>query len=604
MGRTAEVSARHTPALDAATVCEAFQLTVAACGDRPALRTKGDAWACSWRDYGERVRRIAAGLAALGVRRGDTVALMLPNRPEFHLVDAAAMHLGAAPFSIYNTYAPAEIEYLVRDAGSRVAIGDSRYVDRLLAVRGGDNALEDVVVVDGDAPAGAMTLAALEAHGDPGFDFEAAWRAVRRDDVLTLIYTSGTTGPPKGVELTHRNLFAAADAYDRRLGIPDGGRIVSYLPMAHIAERAVSHYLPMVGGMTVTACPDAREMLAYLPEVRPTWFFGVPRIWEKLKAGLEAMLAGLPDEAQRARIEAALELALRRVRALGVGEAVEERLERDWAEADASVLAPVRAMLGLDEATISIVAAAPTAPAVVEFFLALGIPLSELWGMSETTATGACNPPGRIKVGTVGPPMPGVEMELADDGEILVRGPVVMAGYRNQPDETRKAFSAEGWLLTGDIGQLDDDGYLRIVDRKKELIINAAGKNMSPANIEMKLKTAGPLIGQAVAIGDRRPYNVALLTLDPDGATALARELGLEGRGLAELARDERVVAAVRREVDRANAELARVEQIKRFELLPTDWQPGGDELTPTLKLRRRPIAKKYAREIEALYGG
>jgi long-subunit acyl-CoA synthetase (AMP-forming) len=326
-----------------------------------------------------------------------------------------------------------------------------------------------------------------------------------------------------------------------------------------------------------------------MPQVRPTWFFAVPRIWEKLKAGLEGMLGGLDDEQQKAAIKNALDVSLRRVKAIQAGEEVPEELEQQWQKADEAVLSNVRAMLGLEEIEACNVGAAPTPPEVIEFFHALGVPLAELWGMSETTGAGTCNPPEKIKIGTVGPPVPGVEIKLAEDGEVLVKGPCVMSGYRNQPEKTKETFTDDGFLLTGDIGEFDDEGYLRIVDRKKELIINAAGKNMSPANIESKLKSAGPLIGQAVAIGDRRPYNVALLTLDPDTAGGKSAD-------------DPGVIEAVREEVDQANADLARVEQIKKFKLLATEWQPGGDELTPTMKLKRKPIAEKYAEEIEALY--
>jgi long-chain acyl-CoA synthetase len=378
--------------------------------------------------------------------------------------------------------------------------------------------------------------------------------------------------------------------------------VVSYLPMAHVAERNVSHYLPMLLGFTVTCCPDAREVMKYLPEVKPTWFFAVPRIWEKLKAGLEGMVEGLDDEEQKNRIKGAMDTGLRRVKAIQAGEKVPDELEQEWEEADREVLSDVRQMLGLNDIEACNVGAAPTPPEVIEFFHALGVPLAELWGMSETTGAGTCNPPEKIKIGTVGPAAPGVEIKLAEDGEVLVKGPVVMPGYRNNPEKTKETFTDDGYLLTGDIGELDEDGYLTIVDRKKELIINAAGKNMSPANIESELKSAGPLIGQAVTIGDGRSYNVALLTLDPDAVPALVREHGIDDDSLDKLVEDERVVEAVQKELDAANEQLARVEQLKKFKLLPTDWEPGGDELTPTMKLKRKPIAEKYAEEIEALY--
>jgi long-chain acyl-CoA synthetase len=279
------------------------------------------------------------------------------------------------------------------------------------------------------------------------------------------------------------------------------------------------------------------------------------------------------------------------VRAEQAGEPVGEELVAEHAKADELVLSKIRARLGLDAVESVNVGAAPTPREVIEFFHAIGIPVAELWGMSETTGYGACNPPERIKIGTVGPPAPGAEIRLADDGEVLIRGPFVMTGYRNQPDRTREALDEDGWLHTGDIGELDEDGYLKLVDRKKELIISAGGKNMSPANIEAKLKASSPVIGQAIAVGDGRPYNVALITLDPDVAPAFEQQKGREA-----------LEAEVERGVQAANEQLARVEQIKRFKLLDEEWQPGGDELTPTMKLKRKPIHEKYANEIEELY--
>jgi long-subunit acyl-CoA synthetase (AMP-forming) len=342
-------------------------------------------------------------------------------------------------------------------------------------------------------------------------------------------------------------------------------------------------------------------VLSYLPEVRPGWFFAVPRIWEKLKAGLETMLAAQPAE-QREVARAALDAAVEKVRLEQRGEQVPAELAERVARADEQLFAGLRRMLGFDAVTAVHVGAAPTPVEVIEFFHAIGIPVAELWGMSETCGAGAVNPPQRIKIGTVGPAAPGVELALAPDGEVLVRGAVVMLGYRNMPDATAEAIDADGWLHTGDIGEFDEDRYLRIVDRKKELIINAAGKNMSPANIEATLKSASPLIGQACCIGDRRPYNTALIVLDSDFAPPWAAQQGIADTSLEALAGEERVRAAVQDAVDAANAKLARVEQIKKFTIVAGDWLPGGDELTPTMKLRRKPIAEKYAQAIEAMY--
>jgi long-subunit acyl-CoA synthetase (AMP-forming) len=587
--------------LDGRTACEAFQATAAAHSGRPAIRTRGDEFSCTWGEYAGQVRAIAGGLAASGVGRGDTVALMLVNRPEFHFADSAVMHLGATPFSIYNTYTEEQIGHLLRDSASHMVITEQAHAEKILAVRDAVEGVEQVVVIDGEPPPGTISLKELAGRAGADFDFEAAWRAVQPEDVLTLIYTSGTTGPPKGVQITHANICETVRSYDELIQFPDGGRIVSYLPMAHVAERNVSHYLPMLCGFTITCCPDARQVMAYLPEVRPTWFFAVPRIWEKLKAGLEQMLAATPAE-QRSGTQAALEAALEKVRLEQSGEEVPDELAARVAKADEAIFSKLREHLGLDQVEACNVGAAPTPPEVIEFFHTLGIPLSELWGMSETTGAGTCNPPERIKIGTIGPPAPGVEVKLAEDGEIMIKGPVVMKGYRNLPEKTAEAFTEDGFLLTGDIGELDEDGYLRIIDRKKELIITAQGKNLSPANIEARLKQI-PLVSQAVAIGDRRKYIGALLTLDPEAAASWAQEQGVEG-SLATIAESEELIAEVQRGLDVANQDLARVEQVKRFAILPADWEPGGDELTPTMKLKRRPIAEKYSGEIEALYDG
>jgi long-subunit acyl-CoA synthetase (AMP-forming) len=593
---------REVPAARAATIAEAFRITAAERAEDVAIRTRGDAFTITWGELRERVDALAGGLAELGLQRGETLALMLSNRPEFHICDLAGMMLGATPFSIYNTYTPEQIEYLVSDADAKILISEQQYLPQVLQARSQLPGLEHVIVVDGEAPEGTLALADVEAM-NPDFDVEASIAQIQPTDVLTLIYTSGTTGPPKGVQLIHRNLLAAVDGLEALIDFPRDGRVISWLPSAHVAERNAHHYLPIVYGLQITCCEDPRQVLSYLPEVRPSWFFAVPRIWEKLKAGLETMMAAQPDE-QREAMQAALEAAVRKVRLEQAGEEVPAELAEQVAKADAEIFAGLREMLGLDQVEAINVGAAPTPVEVLEFFHAIGLPLAELWGMSETCGAGTVNPPGRIKIGTVGPPAQGVEIKLADDGEVLIRSDVVMIGYRNLPEKTREALSPDGWLSTGDIGVLDEDGYLKIVDRKKELIINAAGKNMSPANIEATLKTASPLIGQAMCIGDRRPFNSALIVLDADFAPAWAAREGIEDTTLESLARDERVREQVQAGVDVANEKLARVEQVKRFTIVEGDWLPGGDELTPTMKLKRRPIAEKYEAAIDAMYAG
>jgi long-chain acyl-CoA synthetase len=596
-----QVKAPGRAAVEAETVAEAFRITAAQRAEQVAIRTKGDAFTITWGELRERVDALAGGLAKLGVGRGETVALMLSNRPEFHLCDLAAMMLGATPFSIYNTYSPEQISYLLSDAEAKTLICEQQYLPQVLQARKQAPSLQNVIVVDGEAPQGTLALSDVEG-ADPNFDIEQSVAQLRGSDVLTLIYTSGTTGPPKGVQLIHRNLLAAVEGLEELIEFPDDGRVISWLPAAHVAERNAHHYLPVVFGLQITCCDDPRQVLSYLPEVRPSWFFAVPRIWEKLKAGLETMLAAQGDE-QRQRVQTALDAALRKVRLEQSGQEVPAELAEQVSQADAEIFAGLREMLGLDQIEAINVGAAPTPVEVLEFFHAIGLPLAELWGMSETCGAGTCNPRDRIKIGTVGPPAPGVQIKLDSDGEVLIKSDVVMPGYRNLPEKTRETFTDDGWLRTGDIGELDEDGYLKIVDRKKELIISAGGKNMSPANIEAALKTASPLIGQACCIGDGRPYNTALIVLDPDFAPAWAATQGIEASELAQLAHDERVRAAVQEGVDTANEKLARVEQIKKFTIVEGDWLPSGDELTPTMKLKRKPIAEKYAGPIDAMYG-
>ncbi len=614
------ITAAAGRAVDAPTVTEALRRTAAHHPEMVAVRSADDRISLSWSELLERVDAVAGGLAKLGVARGDTVAIMLSNRAEFHIVDLAAAMLGATPFSVYTTYPAGEIRYLCTDAATRVMIVEQQFLPVVLEAREELPDLEHVIVVDGEAqpddsgiarsgeagrragvmPEGTLALEELEGS-NPDFDVAAAAAAVGAHDVLTLIYTSGTTGPPKGVQLSHHNIMVSAKAIEQIIPLEPGGRLISWLPAAHIAERMAHHYIPVIYAGTVTTCPNPREVVSFLPQVRPTWFFAVPRIWEKLKAGLETMQAAQPEE-QRAPAQAALQASLERVRLRQRGEPVPEELERQWAQADEQMFSKLREMLGLDQVIAVNVGAAPTPVEVLEFFHALGIELAELWGMSETCGFGTCNRPGEVRIGTVGPASPGAELKLADDGELLIRGEFLMLGYRNQPEKTNEAVDGEGWLHTGDIAEIDDDGYVKLVDRKKELIINAAGKNMSPANIEAAIKTGSPLIGQACCIGDRRPYNTALIVLDADFAPQWASQHGLEERSLEELSRAPAMTEAIQAGIHEANSHLARVEQIKKFTIVAGDWLPGGEELTPTMKLKRKPISAKYEAEIQAMY--
>jgi long-subunit acyl-CoA synthetase (AMP-forming) len=536
------------------------------------------------------VRSIAAGLAALDVGHGDTVAILLSNRHEFHLVDAAVMHLGAAPFSVYHTNPAEQIVPLLENSGARVLVTEDLFLERARATRHLHPPLEHLVVVDGDGR-DHLTLDDVELRGNPAFDFEAAWRAVGPDDVATLVYTSGTTGAPKGVQHTHRGLLFGLNCLDRLAPVAPEGRVVSYLPMAHIAERFISHYSGMVFGYTITACPDPKALTGAIAGTRPTRFFGVPRIYEKLRAALLGMIEADPN----GPLGAALEAGLEQVRAQQAGSDASP-----LADDHAAALAGVREKLGFDQLEWIAVAAAPTPYAVLEFFHAIGVRVAELWGMSECILS-TSNPPDRIKLGTVGIAIPGVEIKLADDGEILVRGPNVSIGYRNDPKLTAEAFDEDGWLHSGDVAVADEDGYLTIVDRKKELMINSAGKNMSPTHIEGIVKEESPLIGQVVAIGDARKYVTALIVLDDEAAARVATREALPS-DVCSLVEHPFIQDTIASAVERANTRLARVEQIKAYRVLSSTWAPGGDELTPTMKLKRKVIATKYAADIEQLY--
>ena len=580
---------------EAQNLASAFHATVDRLGDAVALRDAERE--VTWNELRAQAAAVAGGLAALGVSRGDTVVLMLNNRIEFFPCDLGVSTLGGVPFSIYQTASPEQISYVCGDAGAKVAIVEKSFLETF--EKADIPALEHLIVMDGEG--GTQSFDDLQ-EVDPGFDDVAAAEAVSLDDTLTLIYTSGTTGPPKGVELTHRNLLGLVTGIDHLIEFPEeGAKVISWLPAAHIAERGAHYYLPMTKGVQVWICPDPRTIIDFLPQVRPTWFFAVPRVWEKLKSGLETMLGSLPDE-QREPAEKGMQAAIQKVRLEQRGEEVPAEIEAAVAQMEESMFAGLRAHLGLDKLVAVNVGAAPTPVEVLEFFHAIGIPVAELWGMSETCGAATVNPPDKVKLGTVGPPLPGVEIRLAEDGEVQVKGDIIMPGYRNMPDKTAETIDEDGWLSTGDIGELDEDGYLKIVDRKKELIINAAGKNMSPAGIEAHIKSASPLIGQAIAIGDARPYNVALIVLDAEYVPVWAEKNGIEASDIASLAEDQQVIDAVQEAIDTANARMSRVEQIKKFRLLGDEWLPGGDELTPTMKLKRRPINEKYEGEIEALY--
>jgi long-subunit acyl-CoA synthetase (AMP-forming) len=595
------------------TLCDLLADHAASHGDAPAMSWKRDgAWqTLSWRDYRERVAEVAMGLAGLGVGRGDFVAVMASNRPEHVLADQGAVHAGATPTSFYFTLAAEQIGYVAGHCEAKVAVLEDRdMLKRWQEIREELPALRYLVVLDGDTGElggdGVLSWDELVRRGREALaadraGFEELRGRVGPEDNATLLYTSGTTGPPKGVLLTHHNVLFECTALDRLTGLEAGNSSVSYLPLAHIAERVLSIYVPLTMRTHVWFCPDPAQAVEYVREARPTLFFGVPRVWEKVRAGITAKLAAEENERKRKIAQAAVDTGLQVVRRQQRGQPVPLGLRAKHAALERLVLAKVREAIGLDRCTFASSAASPLAVDVAEFFAALGLPLVEVYGMTETTGVATGNRPGKVKIGTVGPALPGVEVRLAEDGEVLVRGPVNTPGYFRQPEATAELIDGDGWLHTGDVGELDADGYLKIVDRKKELIISSSGKNLSPANIEGLLKEH-PLIGQALVYGDDRPYVVALIVLDHELAPAWAARSGVATTDLAELAAHQQVLEEVRMAVDGANQRLARIEQVKRFEVLPVEWTAESEELTPTLKLRRRIIHAKYAERIDALY--
>jgi long-chain acyl-CoA synthetase len=596
------------------TLCDLLDDNADRYGEAPAASWRdGATWhTLSWREYRQRVVEVAAGLASLGVDHGDFVALMMSNRPEHVLADQGAVHAGAVPTTLYATFAPEQIGYCAAHCAAKVAVLEDRdLAKRWQQLREELPALKHVVVLEdaGDLTGweGVLGWEELVARGrdalaaDPALAGRLRGR-VRPEDPVTLVYTSGTTGPPKGVIVTHHNVLYECAAVDRLLGLPDGIATVSYLPYAHIGERVFLLYAALWKHNHVYFCPELTEMLSYVQHVRPIVAGGVPRVLEKLWAGLTAKLDAEPPRRRRLA-HAAIATGRQVVRRRQRGQRVPLALGARHALLDRLVLAKIRAALGLDRCRYLISGAAPLAVDLAESLAALGLPVVEPWGLTEATAVATANPPDAIRIGTVGPPLAGIELKLAADGEVLVRGPITTPGYLGQPEATAELLDTDGWLHSGDVGALDDAGYLRIVDRKKELIITAGGKNLSPANIEGLLKQH-PLVGQALAFGDRRPYVVALVVLDHEVVPGWASQRGIPDTSLAALADHPLVVAEVQHAVAAANQRLARVEQVKRFKILPGEWTAESEELTPTLKLKRRVIHGKYASEIDALYAG
>lgn len=590
------------------TVATRFLETVDRRGDTAVLRWKQpDAtWAeQTLNEVADTTARLVTGFRRLGVGRGDRVVLMMRNRPEFHPIDLAVLFCGATPVSIYNSSAPDQIDYLVNHCGAKIAVvEDDGFVARFDAVRDRLPSLEQIVVVDGSAATDESIVRYGDLLANEPADLVEAATIGSPDDLATVIYTSGTTGPPKGVMLSNYNLVWTLESISRSMraqtDLEDmtGYRHVSYLPMAHIMERLLGHYYMIEFATQVTCCPDTSQVAAFAAEVHPNFFIGVPRVWEKLHAGVTAAIHADPEK--EAAFNEGLAAAAPIVAKQQAGTATPEEIET-YAFLDAVAFAPVKQLIGLDQAMICISGAAPLQPDVMSWFQTIGVPLSEGYGMSETTAILTWS--HAAKPGYVGRPATGVELTIADDGEVLARGGNMFVGYLDAPDQTAETMDPDGWVHTGDIGEIDDDGYLRIVDRKKELIITAGGKNISPANLEAAIK-AIPLVGQACAVGEQRPFVTALVVLDPDAASAWAAEHGVEGDAatMAALAQNPDLIREIEAGVVAAMSTFNNAEAVKKVTVLGEEWLPDTELLTPTSKLKRRNILTTFAAEIEAMY--
>ena len=588
------------------TVPSAFNATVAAHAGRVALRWRNDddSWGeWTFADYAERVARAVAALRDWGVTPGDKVVLMMRNIPEFHILDMAAYFCGATPVSIYNSSSPEQVEYLVNHSEAVAGIvEDIGFLERFLKVRPELTTLKQLAIVkdpDGLAPDDVLRYDAMLDRD--GVDLATACKDCEPDQLATMIYTSGTTGPPKGVMLSHRNILWTVESLLEGIGwsVDElvGKRMVSYLPMAHIAERMTSHYQGAIGAYEITTCPEPSMIAEYLRHAKPNIFFGVPRVFEKIYAGVNAALAADPEKGRQ--FDDAVAAAKPIVEARTWGDATDEQ-NATYEFLDEAAFSGVRGLIGMDDCQLAITGAAPLPSEILMWFRAIGVPMTEVYGMSESSGPMTLNT-WKPKAGSVGTAIPGCEVKLADDGEVICRGGNVFLGYYKTPDKTAEALDDEGWLHSGDIGEVDDDGYFRIVDRKKELIITAGGKNISPANLEAALKMI-PIVGQACAIGDGRPFVGALVTLDPEVAPVWAKNQGIEFDTLADLAVHPAVVEEVNRGLKEVMAAFNNAERVKKVSILGEEWLPDSEVLTPTSKLKRRGVMTRYGEEIEALY--
>ncbi|MDQ4142357.1 MAG: long-chain fatty acid--CoA ligase [Actinomycetota bacterium] len=607
--------------MPAETIIERFWERVQEHPEKLALRNKSNGtWRdITWQDYGNSVKRVGKGLIALGFEHSDKMSLISLNRPEWHIADIGCLSVGGATAPIYVTNSPDQVAYVVGHSESKViCVENPDQLEKVLKTREELPNLEKVIVFEGyqgDAdPDFVLTWEDFLAGGDSVDDatFEAARAAVDPKDLATFVYTSGTTGPPKAVMLTHSNVWWTATHSEQHIPIGDAstGRALSYLPLSHIAERMISHFLQIYYGTQTWFAESLLTLPEDLKECKPTYFFGVPRVWEKFYAGIQAKMAQADPNDRKAKLaKKAIEVGRK------VTEAEQEAVKRGGKMADAKiplgtklqhaaldklVLHKIRQALGLEECQLALSAAAPLNAELIWFFHSIGIKITEGYGQSEGNGPTTWNPPDAILIGSVGTALPGIEVKIANDGEILARGGNIMSGYYKDEKATKETIDEDGWLHSGDVGEFNEHNYLKITDRKKDLIITAGGKNIAPQEIENKIKFHS-LISQVVVIGDRRPFLTALVTLDEEKAPGWAKEQGIEG-DVPAIAGNERTLKEIEGAINDVNKSLAKVEGVKKFRVLERDFLQEENEITPTMKVKRKQINEIYSEVIEDMY--
>jgi long-subunit acyl-CoA synthetase (AMP-forming) len=583
-------------------VSDVLDATATAHADRPAMKAKRDGqWhSTSWREYREQARRVARGFIKLGLRRGDGVSIIGFNRPEWVLADIGAILAGGVPAGIYTTSTAEQCHFITDHADCSIAVAENAlHLAKLKAVRPRLPKLKALVLMTGsDSSEGVITWKQLLALGEeqPEAELDARIAAQKPDDVCTLIYTSGTTGDPKAVMITHDNINFVATSFCTLYRPGPDDAVISYLPLSHIAEQVFAIHDPLASGLCTSFAESMEQLGDNLREVRPTLFVGVPRVWEKIQEKMVA--AGAASPPLRRKIAAwAKRLGL------AAGYANQQGRPRPFLYplAEKLVYSKVRERLGLDRCRAAFTTAAPIARSTLEYFLSLGIPIYEIYGLSECTGPATVSLPDRYRTAKAGFCLPGTELKTAADGEICIRGRHVFKGYFKGAGATAEALDADGWLMSGDIGTLDAEGFLQVTDRKKNVIITSGGENIAPQPIEGQLMGI-PVVSQAVVIGDRRKYLVALLTLDPAKLEATAAEAGSSAKDLAAVAACARYRAWLQGKIDKVNQDLARVQTIKHFAIVPGEFTIEGGELTPTMKIRRKVITAKYGALIERMY--